>query len=55
MPNISSKTKAIATRIDIEVWNIIERRLKKSSQYKNVNEYIRKRIEYDTLRKHGKK
>ncbi len=49
MPNYSSKTDVVACRVDIEVYNILKRRAGKRGL--KVNNYVRKLIEYDALRK----
>ena len=50
MPNVSSKTVAVAFRIPVEVYNILLRRSGK--QRVKISAYLAKRVEYDTLRKH---
>ena len=50
MPNNSSRTVAVAFRIPVEVYNILKRR--SVNRGIKVSEYLAKRVEYDTLRKH---
>ena len=50
MPNNSSRTVAVAFRIPVEVYNILLRRSEKKGI--KVGNYLAKRVEYDTLRKH---
>lgn len=52
MPNTSSKTKVVAYRVLVEVYDIIERRAK--NQSKSVGDYMKARAIYDVTRKHGK-
>jgi len=49
MPNNSSRTVAIATRIDIKAYNVIKRRSQKRGL--KVSSYIRERIEIDATRR----
>jgi len=49
MPNISHRTGVIATRIDIEAYNVIKRRADKRGL--TVNQYCRERLTIDATRK----
>lgn len=49
MPNFSSKTVPIATRISVEAYTVIQRRASKRGL--KVGEYIRERMEIDALRR----
>jgi len=49
MPNYSTKTVAVALRLDIKAYNIIKRRSAK--QGLKVGKYLRGLIETDALRK----
>ena len=44
-----NKTVPIAFRVPIEVYEVLNRRASGK-----VNSYVKKRVIYDTLRKHGK-
>ena len=51
MAGTSSITKPVGFRLANNVYAIIERRA--GRQGISVGEYLRKRVKYDTLRKHG--
>ena len=51
MFGISGKTRVYAFRLTNEVAEILERRVQRSKRWKNVQSYIRERIENDALRK----
>ncbi len=56
MPNISSKTKVIAFRLPVEIYDTIERRVKsKRSHWNTISEYLRERVCYDISRSHRPK
>ena len=48
--NPSKKTVAVSFRMSVEVHTIIARRAKR--QGIKVSEYIKRRVSYDTIRKH---
>ena len=50
MPNTSSKTTPVAFRLPIDVYAIIKRRSDKMGI--EVSEYLKRRVSYDTNRKH---
>ena len=48
----SAKTVPIAFRLPIKVYELLEKRVKgKRSRHTTVNQYVKDRIIYDTLRK----
>jgi len=49
MPNKSSKTKSIATRLPIDVFSIIEKRAKKRNM--KPSEWLRGFVTYDARRR----
>ena len=52
MPNVSNRTKIIAFRVPIDVYNVLERRVQgKRNKHDCVNSYVRSRVIYDTLRR----
>ena len=53
MPGCSSKTTTIAFRLPNNVMDVLERRAGK--QGLRVSDYLRTRVIYDTMRKHGGK
>ena len=48
----SATTKVVAFRLPNEVYFVLERRAKK--QNITVSAYLKKRVKYDTMRKHGR-
>jgi len=54
MPNVSKKTAVIMTRVDIDVYNIMLRRVEKHTEWGSVNRYAREQLEFIVRRKHGK-
>jgi hypothetical protein len=53
MPNTSNITKAIATRIPTDVYQTIERRIKKSGKFQTVPQYIRQLVTWYVRREHS--
>jgi len=49
MPNTSSKTVAVALRLDVKAYNIVKKRADKHKL--TVGHYLKGLIEYDALRK----
>jgi len=49
MPNISSKTKPVATRLPVDVYAVLERRAKRRGL--KVSEYLKAFLTYDARRK----
>ena len=54
MSGTSKQTRVVSFRLSNEVCEIIERRARKGKG-QSVSVYLRDRITYDTLRKHGGK
>ncbi len=56
MPNTSKRTQVAAFRLPVEIYAIIERRVKgKRSRWNTVSEYLRERVCYDISRSHRRK
>lgn len=50
----SSKTKIVAFRLPVDVYNVLQRRIDGArTHWESVGEYLQDRIIYDVTRKHG--